>query len=165
MKILYQLTYSLRIFQSITFEFNLDSKLLSNSPMFYDRKPPAHVLAGHLSSGPALLLKTCGTNNSENNNCTTMKIFSSSFCLQMQWKLVSNLNSAPRGPLTGPPQAPLGPPVLLLSLLQKLFYKTFTKSSEYNREVISDLYYDHPAITRPPNRPKMASKAPHEQQI
>ena len=34
----------------------------------YNQSSTRHVLAGHLSSGPALLLKTCGTNNSENNN-------------------------------------------------------------------------------------------------
>ena len=86
-----------------------------------------HVLAGHLSSGPALLLKPCGTNNSENNNCTTMKIFSSSFCLQMQWKLVSNLNSAPRGPLAGPPQAPHRPPGIISKFTTKIVLQNLYK--------------------------------------
>ena len=41
----------------------------------------AHVLAGHMSSGPALLLKTCGTKNFKNNYCIVMKVFTLSLWL------------------------------------------------------------------------------------
>ena len=67
---------------------------------------PSHVCAGPLSPGVVLIVKSYGTNILAYVNCIRTKFSTISLWLLDCWKVVPDLKSDPRGPLTGPPFAP-----------------------------------------------------------